>query len=387
MAGFRSTRTFASSFIALGLCALLACSCSGTKRAAKELRVGFMSPMTGTMKDLGRSTLEGATFAVEERNGNGGIVLGRMAYKVVLVIRDSEDRPELAVKAAKELINRENVAAIVGPPMSSLAIPVARVANDALVPMITQMSTHPDVTKDSRCVYRVCFTDRFQGEVMARFARDALGVRRAAVLFDTANAFSIGLAELFRRKFIELGGEIAAYEPYTPGETDFSPYVLRIKAVKSQALFLPNFVSDILLQVEQVRKLAPALQIIGGDSMSFSNLEHVAKIEGAYLSTHFSPEIPSAQVGAFVSAYLESFGRRPPASAALTYDAFGLLFEAVTRAQSLESGAIGEALRGIRSYSGVTGIMKFEGSPDPVKTAVVAHVVNGEIRYHARIDP
>jgi branched-chain amino acid transport system substrate-binding protein len=357
------------------------------KRGARDYRVGIIAPMTGPIGNLGVNTLEGADLAVRERNDAGGLETDEGRYRVVLVTKDSGYSPELAVKCAKELINRENIAAIIGPQMSGPAIPVARIANEALVPMITPIATHPDVTKNTRCVYRVCITDEFQGQVMAKFTRGELGMRRAAVLYDVANDYNRNLAELFRKKFTELGGVVVSFESYTTGETDFAPRILRIKANDPEALFLPNYVNELLLQVEQCRSLGVNAQIVGCDSMGFSNHENMRKIEGAYFSAHFLSETPSDKVRTFVDAYRRASGRKPSASAALTYDALGLLFEAVKRAGSVDPAAVSEALSGVRSYEGVTGNMSFNGSADPVKSAVIVRVEGGEARYRTRVAP
>jgi branched-chain amino acid transport system substrate-binding protein len=371
----------------LSFSVLLGSSCFLFKKGSRDFRVGIIAPLTGPMRNLGVSTLEGANLAVQERNGGGGLNVQGREYKVVLVTKDSEYSPELAVKCAKELINKENIAAIIGPPMSGLAIPVAQIASEALVPMITPVATHPDVTKNTRCVYRVCFTDEFQGQAMAEFTRGELGVRRAAVLYDIANDYNRNLAEIFRKKFTELGGVVVSFESYTTGETDFAPQVLRIKSKNPQVLFLPNYVNELHLQVEQIRASGIDAQIVGCDSMSFSDPEDTKKIEGAYFITHFLSETPSDGVRTFIEAYLRVFGRKPSASAALTYDALGLLFEAVKRAGSVEPAAVSEALAGVRSYAGVTGTMNFNGSADPVKTALIVRVVDGEARYRTFVAP
>ena len=178
-----------------------------------------------------------------------------------------------------------------------------------------------------------------------------------------------------------------SFESYTTGETDFASQILRIKSSDPEALFLPNYVNELLLQVEQCRSLGVDAQIVGCDSMGFSDPEDTKKIEGAYFSTHFLSETPSDGVRTFVETYRRAFGRKPSASAALTYDALGLLFEAVKRAGSVDPAAVSKALSGVRSYTGVTGTMNFNGSADPVKSAVIVRVVEGEARYRAHVAP
>jgi branched-chain amino acid transport system substrate-binding protein len=366
---------------------LLFGACSRRVRKEPELRIGIIAPVTGKMEDLGASVLEGTRLAVEERNANGGIQVQNRQYRVLAIIKDSEDKPELAVRAAQELINQEGVSVIIGPPMSGLAIPVAQVASRAYVPMITQSATNPDVTKGTRCVYRACFTDDFQGKVMARFARAELGAKRAAVLYDIASPYNSRIAEIFMQSFKENGGALVAQETYTTREDNFIDQLIRIRNLAPDVLFLPNYYYDIILQMEQIRELAISTQIIGSDTMSFRDPDDIPYIEGAYFSTHFSSEIPSQKVKQFITAYQSAFGRIPATASVLTYDAFGLLYHAIKVQNSIDPKLICKGLSEIEGYEGISGMISFHGVPDPEKSAVIIHVQDGRFRYQTQFTP
>jgi branched-chain amino acid transport system substrate-binding protein len=352
-----------------------------------ELRIGFIAPLSGDLSDIGASTREGAELAMEQVNAGGGLVIGGRAYTAVLLIRDGQSRPEIAVNAAQELINREHVSAIIGPPISGTAIPVARLAEKSRVPMITQVATVPEVTRGMRYVFRVCYTDDFQGKVLARFVRERLSAATAAVLYDVAGAYNKTVAEIFIAEFRGAGGRIVAEETYTTGTQDFRSHLLRIQSHSPDVLFLPNYAADLRIQLDQIRELTIQAQIVGTDTMSFRDAANIAKSEGAYFSTHFSPEIPEAAVQDFARMYQRTFNRTVTVGGALTYDAFGLLFDALKRAGKIDPEAVAEALRSTLRYEGVTGVMEFAGSPDPKKSVVILRVQNGLSRFFARIDP
>jgi branched-chain amino acid transport system substrate-binding protein len=361
--------------------------CRLAENEQSEFRIGFIAPLTGVLRDVGASSLEGAQIALDELEGRGGLNTGEMRYRVNLILEDSQNKPELAVRAAQELINHENVGVIIGPPISSLAIPLARLCSKSGILMITQASTHPDVTKDTDCVYRTCFTDTFQGEVMARFAREQLEASKAAVLFDVANAFNRGITEIFMTRFEAIGGKIVASETYTTGEQDFREQLELIAASRPDVLFLPNYVNEIRLQTDQIRELGLDFQIIGADTMHFRNAEDIARIEGAYFSTHFSAEMPDERVQTFRKAYRDKFQREATPAGALTYDALNILFQDVETQQSVDPLKLREGMKELGRYVGITGIMEFNGSPDPSKSAVIMHVENGMFHFFSRIDP
>ena len=352
-----------------------------------ELRIGFIAPLSGDLIDIGTSCYEGAKIALERINAGEGLSVGGRSYSVVLVVRDGLGKPESSLNAAQELINKEHVSAIIGPPVSGTAVPVARLADKSRVPMITQVATVPEVTRGMSYVFRVCYTDDFQGKVLAGFVHERLSAATAAVLYDVAGAYNKTVADIFAAEFRRAGGRVVAEETYTTGTQDFRSQLIRIKSRSPDVLFLPNYAADLRIQLDQIHELKIPAQIVGTDTMSFRDAASIAKSEGAYFSTHFSPEIPEAAVQDFARLYQRSFNRTVTVGGALTYDALGLLFDAVRRAGKTDPEAIVEALRSTVRYEGITGVMEFAGSPDPKKSVVILRVQNLQARFFSRIDP
>src|SRR6185436_8887904 len=111
--------------------------------------------------------------------------------------------------------------AVLGEVASGLSLVGAPVCQENGVPMISPSSTNPKVTEVGNMIFRVCFLDPFQGEVMAKFARNTLKAKKVAVFKDQANAYSVGLAEFFEKTFKQLGGEVVATQAYSAGDNDF----------------------------------------------------------------------------------------------------------------------------------------------------------------------
>jgi branched-chain amino acid transport system substrate-binding protein len=369
------------------LIAATALGVSGCVIGGRELRIGLITPMSGALAPYGGSHREGARLAVAEANRDGGISLKGGRHRVVLVEKDGGSDPEQALAVAQELISRDAVSAIVGPIFSSQAIPVARLADRAGIPMIDQIATNPAVTRGSTCVFRISCTDDFQGVAMARFAVERLGARTAAVLFDVASAYNSGIAEIFSRRFVSSGGRMVASETYTTGGVDFRAQLRRIGAARPDVLFLPNYPNEIQLQVGQMRELGLDLPIVGSDAMSFSDPAYMKAIEGAWYSVHFTPVNPNPKTVKFLAAYRTVNAKEPDQGVALSYDALGLLFAVVKARQGVSADEILAGLRGLDVYEGVTGTMTFRGSHDPRKGLVVVRMVDGQPAFEGRIDP
>jgi len=202
-----------------------------------------------------------------------------------------------------------------------------------------------------------------------------------------ASSYNKGIAEIYKQVFEAAGGEVVAFESYTTGETDFTKQLAKIKNSGAQVLFLPNYENEVPLQAEQARQIGLDIPLIGSDSWGTIAPEDRTQLEGAYFSTHYATDIADEPARTFIENYTTKYGHTPDDVAALTYDAFGLLFEAIQSQGLAEPEAIRTGLAGIESFLGVTGSMKYSGSGDPIKSAVVLRVVDGKFVFYKLATP
>ncbi|MDD4953236.1 MAG: ABC transporter substrate-binding protein [Desulfovibrionaceae bacterium] len=357
---------FTRSLQRLGLFAALAAavvwvtaSCAQEDRPAKEFRVGLVAPLRGAWSALDQGLLvEAARMAEDEANRPGGLSLGGRLLKVRLIIEDNLNQVDFSVNAARQLINQERVSALVGPFISANAIPVSFVAEKARVPMLSPTATNPEVFRGKEYVFAVSPSDVFQGSAMADFAAKDLGARSAAVIYDRSDPYSRDLARFFRQAF-ERHGRISAFEPYVGGEKDFAASLKRVKAQGTDVLFLPNYPDDLLIQMRQARRIGAARHYLGGDSWFVYPLMGSPDLDGGYFSTMYFPDNPGPENTRFRERFEKRCGKPPDSDAALTYDAFSLLFTAAKRAGSDYPELIRRALAETRDFRGVTGSLSF----------------------------
>lgn len=378
--------------VSAGLLALLCCLATlwGCARPeANEVRLGVNAELTGSKPAVGASCKNAAELLAAQVNQAGGIKLGDKAYKVTLFIEDNEDKAESAAAAAQKLITQNGVVAILGPNASGNAIPAARICEDAKTPMVSPWSTNPKTTEGKNYVFRACFIDDFQGQVMAKFARENLKAETASVLYDVASEYNKGIAEFFKKFFEDAGGTVVAFESYTKGDMDFSSQLTKIKGADPQVLFLPNYYNEVPLQVQQARRLGLTCPIIGSDSWGSEELLKLGgpDLEGSFFSTHYAPDIATEKARKFIRDYQERYGKTPDDVAALTYDAGSLILAALAQAGTPDRQKLRDALASIREFEGVTGKMSFKGSGDPIKSAVILQIKGGKFTYHASVAP
>jgi branched-chain amino acid transport system substrate-binding protein len=347
--------------------------------------IGEVGSLTGSEATFGISTRNAIDLAIREVNAAGGV----KGKKIELRVYDNQSKPEEAANAANRLINQDNVLLILGEVASSNSIAMATKAQPAKVPMISNASTNPRVTEIGDYIFRVCFIDPFQGYVMAKFAHDNLKMNKVAVLRDLGSDYSQGLADVFERKFTEMGGKIVARETYTKGSTDFRSQLTAIKRSSPEAIYIPGYYNDIGLIARQARELGITATLMGGDGWDSEKLFELggSAIDGSYFSNHYSPDDPNPRIQKFIAAYKAAYGSVPDALAALGYDAAMVAVDAIKRAPSFDRAAIRDAIAQTRNFHGVTGSITLDEKRNATKPAVVLEVTKGKTKYVDTIAP
>jgi len=203
-----------------------------------------------------------------------------------------------------------------------------------------------------------------------------------------ASAYNKGLADIFRDAFQEAGGQVVASESYTTdARSNLGSQLGRVRARAPQVLFLPNYADEIPVQVEQARQAGIAATLLGSDSWGDIAAAELEKLEGAFYTGHWATDMGGEQAQAFVAAYRAAYGRLPTETSALTYDALGLLFQALANQANAGPESIRTGLSGIESYTGVTGTMRFQGTGDPVRSIVMLQIRGGKATFHRLVNP
>jgi branched-chain amino acid transport system substrate-binding protein len=382
----RSDRVRVFSFVSATLCltalALGALSCAPDD---KTIRIGVFNSLTGGTATFGISSTQGVRMAADEWNAKGGL-LGK---QIELIVEDDQSKPEEAAMAVQKLINQNRVAAILGEVASSRTLAGAPIAQKAGIPLITPASTNPRVTRVGDFIFRVCFTDSFQGVVCARFAANNLKIKRLAILKDIKNDYSVGLADFFRQNLLALGGQIVSEESYSEGDTDFRAQITSIKAANPEGIFIPGYYTEAGLIAKQVAEQNLKVHLIGGDGWDSPRTAEIGgdAVEGAFFCNHYSADDTSKLVRDFVNAYQKRHGYVPDAMAPLAYDAANLLFAAIQKAGSTEGRAVRDAIAGTRDFPGVCGTITIDAERNARKPAVILQIVHGQYKIYDVIYP
>ncbi len=349
------------------------------------LLLGVATSLTGGQATFGVSTRNGIELAIKEANEAGGV----KGKKLMTRVYDTQGKPEEAAQAVTRLITQDKVLLVLGDVASSNSLAMADKAQAAGVPMITPSSTNPTVTQKGDYIFRVCFIDPFQGYVMAKFAKENLKATQVAVLQDNKSAYSIGLKDVFTRKFTEMGGKITTVESYSQGDTDYRAQLTAIKNTQPNAIYVPGYYSEVGIIARQARELGLKVPLLGGDGWDSEKLYELggSAIEGSYFSNHYSPTNPDPRIQKFVSDYKAAYGGVPDALAALAYDAAKVAVEALKRAPDTSGAAVRDAIAQTKDFPGIAGTITLDENRNAVKPAVVLKVGDGQSDYVTTINP
>src|SRR5215213_9922833 len=357
----------------------------GTTDSGGTIRVGVYGDLSGQTSSFGESTRDGVKMAVDEINAAGGIN-GR---KIEVLVEDDQGQPQQASTVVTKLINQDKVVAIIGEVASTNSLAAAPKAQEAKVPMITPSSTNPKVTQVGDYIFRVCFTDDFQGAVAAKFAANTLKAKKAAVLGDFNSDYSKGMTQYFVQEFTGSGGQIVTQQSYTQTDADFKGQLTNIRAAAPDVIFVPGYYGQVGVIAKQAKELGITAPLLGGDGWDSPKLFELGgvSLDGAYMVNHYSTDDPSPAVQKFVSAYKAKYGAVPDAIAALGYDAMNVLADSIKRAGTTESAKLRDAIAQTKGFAGVTGSITLNASRDAVKPAVVFELRDKKLNYKETIQP
>ena len=365
---------------------LLVCAFAGVAFAEDVIRIGVFLPLTGQMAYGGQLELDGVKMAHKELPS----VLGK---KIELFVVDNKSDKVESANAVKRLIEKEKVVAIIGTYGSSLAMAGGEVAEKAGIPVMGTSCTNPLVTQGKKYYFRACFIDPFQGAGAATYAVETLKMKKAALIVDVANDYSVGLASFFKQSYKKQGGEIVAELKYNSGDQDFTAQLTEIISKKPDVLFIPSYFAEGAIVMKQARELGAKFQIMGGDAMDNPEIVKIggAAVEG-FIHTTFPYDPSMKDMSDIAKKFTENWkkafpDKEPNVNAALGYDSFMLLADAITRAGKAEPNAIRDALEVTKGFPGVTGAKTINKTHDAESPVGVVQIKDGKKQFVGTVTP
>lgn len=358
-----------SGLVASVMATSLLIGCGSTGAGSEVIKIGGIGPLTGSASTYGNSVKEGASLLVKEINDAGGI----NGKKIELIFEDDGATPDGAMQAFNKLVDKDSVSAILGGVTSGATLAIAKNSTERQIPMITPTGTEPSITNEGgEYMFRGCFIDSFQGEVLAKYTKEKLNKKTAAVLYNAGSDYSIGIAKAYKETLEKNGGTVVEYLSYNDGDTDFKAQLTKIKGSNPDVIVLPDYYNVVGLIAKQARDISITSQLLGGDGWESEELAEIGgdAVNGALYINHYYSGDTTEIVKNFVDSYKKEYNKEPDAFAALAYDSAKILVEAIKNANSTDGTAIKDELAKTEIES-VTGKISFNAERSAIKGAAV----------------
>ncbi|HEX7043303.1 MAG TPA: ABC transporter substrate-binding protein [Burkholderiales bacterium] len=327
--------------------ALLAATAAG---AQEPIKIGVVTPLSGSYAPIGKQVRWGAELAVKEINAAGG-VKGR---KFELLFEDEEANPPVAVRRAEKLLQQDKVHLLTGTVNSGSTLAVGQVAqrNDRL--LITTVSYSPAIT-GTQCnpnVFRVNANAFMQSNALVNWLVKNVSGKR---YFFIGPDYEMGRSTIaaFRADVKRLGGnDVGAVFPPL-GAKDFSPYFGQLRAARPDVIMTATAGNDTVRLITQMRDyglLSDELTMAGASGAVTQ--ENIGAMNGAAdgfaAAAGYSVDLDTPANKKFVAAFRAAYHADPDLFAADTYGLFYLLKQAIEKAGGTETAKLREAMRGMK---------------------------------------
>jgi branched-chain amino acid transport system substrate-binding protein len=341
----------------------------------KTITIGIASNFTdvtpNSYNPFGNSVKNGIVMAAdkvnEKLNAKGArIVLKEFNYgsdelKVRKIVREGE---------------KSDLIGMIGYEFSSHALLAAPLHQELKFPMITPSASADRISKIGNYVYQGTFNNSYQVEILAKYAVNNLGGKKAAMITASDCAYCEDVANTFKKSYESNGGKIVYDIPILSDQKDFQKALRPYDFEKVDVIIVPNQEMTSARVITYLLKRGINKIFLGGDGWrtlgEIHKTAYCKKLRG-YMMAHWAPNQMTEKSQAFVKAYRTRFKGEPTDSAVLGYDAMLMAGEALL---SIQDGvytreSFKTALEKLKTLSGVTGTFIFRKNQAPAKSILL----------------
>ena len=338
---------------------------------AKELRIGFIAPLTGIFAQIGRDMRNGFQMYLDEHHNKLG------GADVKFIVEDNQGKPDAAVTKAKKLILQDHVDMFLGGLLASTGYALAPVTNELKTLYISPVPAADDLTQRQASKYpyffRTTWTSSQPNHPLGQWACEQ-GYKKI-VTIGADYAFGYESVGGFQKAFEDCGGKVIQKLWPRLGEKDFGPFIPQIKQDADAIYSL--MVGPMALQFpKQLRQSGFKKPILGGGTsydefiLPFMGDEVIGDVS----SLQYSAAIPTKKNEAFVKAYRKKYGKVPSYYSEGNYTAAQIIDEAMQKAGGKYPGPAKfvEIMSGLK-IDAVRGPVTFEDR-NPVENIYIKKV-------------
>jgi branched-chain amino acid transport system substrate-binding protein len=346
------------------LCALFIPQPSLAAADSKPIKIGAIFSVTGPAAYLGSPEAKTAQMLVDKINAAGG-VNGR---KLELVIKDSGGTPEKAVSFAKQLIEEDQVLAILGPSTSGETMQIKALCEENKMLLLSCAAAETIVNPLAKYVFKVAPKDSQAVIWIYRTMKD-LGIRKIAVLSSNDGFGASGKAQIEALAKQE-GIEILVNEVYDKQATDLSDVLTKVKGASGvQAVLNWSVVPAQSMVAKNMKQLGINVPLF--QSHGFANRKYAEQAGVAAEGTLFpasrvvvAEELPENHpqkqvVTEYKQGYESKYKEDVSTFGGHAYDSLLIVVEAIKRAGGPDREKVRDAIENLKGFVGTAGVFNF----------------------------
>ncbi|MBI5957199.1 MAG: branched-chain amino acid ABC transporter substrate-binding protein [Chloroflexi bacterium] len=353
--------------------------------AGEKIKLAIATDLTGPIAQFGLDIANSGQLAVAQANEAGGI----QGFEIEVTVEDDRCSGDDATTVANRVVSDPQIVAVMGHICSGATTAASDVYEEALIPMMSPSATAASVTERGLAVVnRVAFRDDVQGVVDAHYMYKVLGLRKIAVLHDN-DTYGLGLAEKVRDVFVELGGEVVAFEGINVADQDFRPILTPLASQEPEAIFFGGYVQQAVLLVPQKADVGLEDVLFFSDDGVYGDalIEGAGEAaEGVYASFAETPETDPERLAAFDATYEEMFDAKPSDLGPFHYHAFdstNMLLAAIDSVAVVDDAGnlvidraeLVAAVRATAEFDGLTGLLSCDEKGDCGAGTIAINIV------------
>lgn len=330
-------------------------------QAEDTVKIGLVAAMSGQSAKSGEAILRGLTIALDEINAKGGL-LGK---KVELLVRDDESNPAKGVLAARELVQRHKVAAIIGGLDTPVSLAIVPFANKSKVPFVGPWAAGTPITQNGakdNYVFRVSAVDALVDVALLDYAIKKYGAKKPGMILIN-NPWGESNEKGLKAALADKKMPYAGIEKFENNDIDVVPQLTRLKEAGADALFMVANVAPSAQVVKSLDRMGwdvPVISHWGPAGGRFSELAGASAPKVHFIQTFTFSGNDSAKSKAMLDALKKKFPEiksladvTPAVGIANAYDAMYLTALAIEKAGSTDGQKVRDAFYQIGKYDGL----------------------------------
>jgi branched-chain amino acid transport system substrate-binding protein len=300
--------------------------------AQDTIRIGMIQPLTGSVALDGQAAVDGARLAVEQINAKGGVT----GKKLELFVEDGMCKPNETRAAAEKLITKDKVPVLIGAFCSTATLAAKPVSTKYGIPLVNAISISPKLLEEPiQYFFRMPPGDDALAKASVKYFVNETKVKSVCILAvndDWGRNATKFFGDFFEAEKVKILGK----DLFTHGETDYVPFIVKIKGLNPDGLFVVAEAQDGALLFKQMNDMKLKKPTLGTGAIVETHFIKLAgqDCEGIYGSTEWAPGIQDPLNIAFMKDFAARYPQigTPGKYPAAGYDAVIIIAEAIKRA-------------------------------------------------------